>query len=318
MEKEINITNMDETLRILAVQMRSEIGDKEANFSKIENILENNIQKYPDGVDVVVLPEVWTVGWKPSVFVNSAEEIENSKTIEFLSKIAKRYNTNIIGGSFITKEPTLQPSKLPTLHNTCPVINKHGDLVASYDKMHLFSYYGCDEGAFIENGLSPVLVDYCFKSGEIASVGVLGENQQFSSCNDVIRIGLTICYDIRFPEIYRAYRKAGADVLINMAAWPKSRAVHWEALSKARAIENQCFVVALTQSGLIEENEHGGEYNLGHSRIINYNGEVISEIKNDFGDEEGVMFASLEFEEMYEFREKCTVLLDIHDKYVVE
>jgi len=60
---------------------------------------------------------------------------------------------------------------------------------------------------------------------------------------DSVKIGISICYDIRFPEIYRAYRKAGADLLVNMAAWPMSRAVHWEALSKARAIENQCFMV---------------------------------------------------------------------------
>lgn len=283
MEKE----NRNQSLRILAVQMRSEIGDKEANFSKIENILENNIQKYP-GVDVIILPEVWTVGWKPSVFVDSAEDLNNSKTLKFLSGIAKKYDTNIIGGSFITK-------KGDKYFNTCPVINKLGELIATYDKMHLFSYYGCDEGTFVENGLSPKIIEI-----------------------DGVKIGLTICYDIRFPEIYRAYRKAGVDVLVNMAAWPKSRAVHWEALSKARAIENQSFMIALTQSGLIEENEQGGEYNLGHSRVIDYNGEVISEIVNDIGDEEGVMYSLLEFEEMYEFREKCTVLLDIHDDYEVK
>lgn len=275
------------SLRILAVQMRSEIGDKEANFSKIQNILENSVQNY-SGVDVIILPEVWTVGWKPSVFIASAEDLENSKTINFLSEIAKTYNTNIIGGSFITK-------KGDKYFNTCPVINKQGELIATYDKMHLFSYYGCDEGKFIEDGVTPKIIEV-----------------------NGIKIGLSICYDIRFPEIYRAYRKAGANVLVNMAAWPKSRAVHWESLSKARAIENQCFMVALTQSGLIEENEQGGEFNLGHSRVIDYNGEVISEIKNDFVDEEGVMFASLEFEEMYEFREKCTVLLDIHDAYEVK
>lgn len=284
MEEEKNIINMDKSLRILAVQMRSEIGDKEANFSKIENILKNNIQKYP-GVDVIILPEVWTVGWKPSVFVESAEDLNNSKTLKFLSDIAKKYDINIICGSFITKRGE-------KYFNTCPVINKQGELIATYDKMHLFSYYGCDEGTFVENGSSPKIIEI-----------------------NGVKIGLSICYDIRFPEIYRAYRKAGADVLVNMAAWPKSRAVHWEVLSRARAIENQCFMVAVTQSGLIEENENGGEYNLGHSRVIDYSGEVISEIKND---EEGVMFASLEFEEMYEFREKCTVFLDIHDAYEVK
>lgn len=280
MEEEI-IIHKEKSLKILAVQMCSKIGDKEANFSKITNIIEQNIHKYANGIAVIILPEVWAVGWKPSVFVDSAENLENSETIKFLSEIAKKYNVNIIGGSFITKNDD-------KYYNTCPVIDRQGKLITTYNKMHLFSYYGCAEGNFVENGLNPTVVEV-----------------------DGTKIGLTICYDIRFPEIYRAYRKAGADVLVNMAAWPKSRAVHWKALSKARAIENQCFMIALTQSGLIEENE----YNLGYSRLIDYNGEVISEIKDDL---EGVMFAELEFEEMYEFREKCTVLLDIHDRYDVK
>lgn len=277
MEKE----NRLKSLKILAIQMSSVIGDKWENLSKIADLIEKNIKK---GTDIIVLPEVWTVGWKPSEFEDSAENLENSETIEFLTELAIRYNVNIIGGSFITK-------KDDKYYNTCPVINRDGDLIATYDKMHLFSYYGCDEGKFIANGKNPVLIEI-----------------------DGIKIGLSICYDIRFPEIYRAYRKAGADILINMAAWPLSRAVHWEALSKARAIENQCFMIALTQSGLIEENKNGGEWNLGHSRMIDYNGNVISEIKEG----EGAMSAEIKFEEMYEFRKKCTVLLDIHDTYDVK
>lgn len=286
----------EKSLKILAIQMSSVIGDKWENFSKIVDLIEKNIKK---GTDIIVLPEVWTVGWKPSEFEDSAEDLDNSETIEFLSELAIKYNVNIIGGSFITKvkskkqkaksENNLSPLTTHySLFNTCPVINRNGELIATYDKMHLFSYYGCDEGKFIENGKNPVLIEI-----------------------DGVKIGLSICYDIRFPEIYRTYRKAGADLLINMAAWPLSRAVHWEALSKARAVENQCYMVALTQSGLIE----GNDWNLGHSRVIDYNGEVISEIK---GNKEGAMFADIKFEEMYEFRKKCTILLDIHDNYDVK
>lgn len=267
----------EQKLKILGIQMSSCIGDKWGNFLKIAELIDKNIKK---GTDIVVLPEVWTVGWKPSIFKDYAETIENSETIEFLSEIAQKYKVNVIGGSFIAK-------KDGKYYNCCPVINRNGELIATYNKMHLFSYYGCDEGKYIDSGINPVLIDI-----------------------DGVKIGLTICYDIRFPEIYRAYRKAGADLLVNMAAWPKSRAIHWDVLSKARAIENQCFMVALTQSGHIENRE----YNLGHSRIINYNGEIISE----FNDNEGAMFAELKFNEMYKFREKCSVLLDIHDKYEVK
>lgn len=265
------------SLKILAIQMSSKIADKQANYSKISELIEKNIMSQ---VDIIILPEVWTVGWKPSEFEKSAEDLENSETIEFLSKIAQKYNVNIIGGSFISKRNN-------KLYNTCPIINREGELIAAYDKMHLFSYYGCDEGRYIENGKNPVLIEI-----------------------EGAKIGLTICYDIRFPEIYRAYRKVGADLLINMAAWPMSRATHWESLTKARAIENQCFMVALTQSGLIE----GNEWNLGHSRIIDYSGNLISEINEG----EGAMFAEIKFNEMYDFRKKCTVLLDIHDSYDIK
>lgn len=319
----------EKKLKILAIQMSSEIGDKTANFSKVRDLIEKNI-KSP--VDIIILPEVWTVGWKPSEFINSAEDLENSETIGFLSEIAKKYNVNIIGGSIICEQETVNSEQNfvsstltahRSLHNTCPVINRKGELIATYDKMHLFSYYDCDEGKFVEEGEKPIMVTYCWDTNEVASCGQLTPSRQSLSRNDVevgragvdvlpdnIKIGLSICYDIRFPEIYRAYRKAGADLLINMAAWPLSRAIHWEALTKARAIENQCFMVALTQSGLIEKDE----WNLGHSRIIDYNGDVISEIKEG----EGAIFAEIKFEEMYDFRKKCTILLDIHDSYDVE
>ena len=82
-------------------------------------------------------------------------------------------------------------------------------------------------------------------------------------------------------------------------------------MTRSRAIENQTFMVALTQSGPIENNE----FNIGHSRIIDYNGNVISEIKDQ---KEGIMYAELNLNEMYDFREKCTILKDIKEKYEVK
>ena len=124
-----------------------------------------------------------------------------------------------------------------------------------------------------------------------------------------IKIGLSICYDIRFPEIYRAYRKAGADILVNVAAWPLSRKIHWDSLTQARAVENQSYMIALTQTGTLPS----GAKNLGHSLIYDYSGEVLDEINT----KEGTISATLEIGPMQEFREKCTVLKDILKKYEV-
>ncbi len=264
-------------LNIAAIQMNSKIGDKKSNFDKVIQLTQRDINK---SVDIIVLPEVWTVGWSPKNFRASAENIKNSETIKLLSDIAKKFNSWVIGGSFITKEEE-------NFYNTCPIINREGELVATYSKNHLFSYYGSDEGRYVKAGKSPVIVDI-----------------------DGIKTGITICYDIRFPEIYRAYRKAGADLFVNCAAWGLKKPIPWECMTRCRAVENQTFMVALTQSGYIEDDE----WNIGHSRIIDYKGETINEIKDQ---KEGAVIAQLDFGPMYDFREKCTCLNDIKENYEV-
>ncbi len=264
-------------IKISAIQMNAKIGDKKANYKKIETLINRDI----NNTDIIVLPEVWTCGWSPKNFRASAEELNHSETIEFLSEIAKNFNAWIIGGSFITLEKE-------HYYNTCPVLNRKGELVATYSKNHLFSYYGSDEGKYVEVGKSPVMVDI-----------------------EGIKTGLTICYDIRFPEIYRAYRKAGADLFVNCAAWGLKKPIPWECMTRCRAVENQTYMIALTQSGLIEDDE----WNIGHSRIIDYKGNTLAEIKDQ---KEGAVNAVLDFSEMYDFRAKCTCINDIKENYEVK
>lgn len=265
-------------LKILGVQICSTLGDKKENYKKITKAIEDG---YREGIDLILMPEVWTVGWSPDLFRETAEDLETGETLKFLQDIAKKYSCYVLGGSFITE-------KDGKFYNTCPFINDKGELVAHYNKNHLFSYYGCNEGTYVERGSYPVMVD------------IKG-----------IKTGITICYDIRFPEIYRAYRKAGAELLVNMAAWPKSREIHWKNLTSARAIENQCNFIAMTQSGLIKDEE----YNLGVSRVINYDGTINNEISED----ETSIYAEIKFDStMDEFRAKCPVLNDIKDTYEVK
>src|SRR5574344_623206 len=142
-----------EKIKILAIQIGSKIGDVQANYKKVEKLLSKVKGKT---FDFIVLPEVWTVGWSCKDFKNSAEYLENSQTINFLSNIAKNFNSNIIGGSFITKKEENNKCKY---YNTCPVLNRNGELVTTYDKSHLFSYFGADEGEFVECGENPVMVE---------------------------------------------------------------------------------------------------------------------------------------------------------------
>ena len=265
-------------INLLAVQMGSTIANLKQNITKVESILETLLSE--EVADFVFLPEVWTCGWECSCFKNCAENIEDSQSVKLLKNIAKKYSVNIIGGSFIEKKPD------GSFANTCPVIDRKGNLITTYEKSHLFSYYGCNEGQIITAGSNPILVEL-----------------------DGIKIGLSICYDIRFPEIYRAYRKAGVDLLVNMAAWGASKKIPWDSMTTSRAVENQTYFVALTQTGILKN----GEKNLGHSMILDYNGNIISEI-NEI---EGGIRATIDLEEMYQFREKCTILRDIKDSYEV-
>ena len=174
-------------IKLLAIQMESVIGEKDRNIRKVRELLEKCLTE--KSADFVFLPEVWTVGWDCPSFKDCAEEIETSFSVNMLKSIASKYKTNIIGGSFIRKDGD-------RFFNTCPVIDRQGKLVCMYNKNHLYSYYGCNEGDIITKGENPVIVEL-----------------------EGVKIGLSICYDIRFPEIYRAYRQAGADIMVNMAAW---------------------------------------------------------------------------------------------------
>jgi len=175
-------------VKLLAIQLGSIIGDRLANIKKAQELLEKSLEECV--CDFVFLPEVWTSGWDCPSFQYCAEFLKHADSISMLSNIAKKYNVNIIGGSIIEEKID------GTLANTCPVINRKGELVCTYEKNHLFAYYGCNEDIYVKVGRNPVMVSL-----------------------EGVNIGLSICYDIRFPELFRAYRKAGADILVNMAAW---------------------------------------------------------------------------------------------------
>lgn len=268
---------MENKINVLIVQNCAVICDKEANFKKIEEFL----KPYENSnADLIILPELWAVGWYCKCFPESSEEENNSPTLNFLSNIAKKFNSNVVGGSYVKKYPDGK------LTNSCPVFDREGKLISQYEKMHLFSHFGADEGIYATKGSKQVIAK-----------------------TDVAKLGLSICYDIRFPELFRVYAYNGTDILINMAAWPKTRKNHWITLQKARAIENQSFVVAVSQTGLIKDDE----YNLGHSMVVSPYGDVLAEL----GEEEAVLEFSIDLNEMKALREKFPILADRADNYSI-
>ncbi len=258
--------------KTLIVQNSAIIGNKKATFRNVESLLENyENEKF----DLIVFPEVWSGGWCCKNFDKDSESIENSETIDFLKSVALDFEATVIGGTFIQKCGEI-------LKNTCPIITKNGKLAATYNKVHLFSHKGSEENKYITNG------------DELKIIDING-----------VKIGITICYDIRFPEVYRKYSKEEVKVFVNTAAWSSKKLEHWNIMHRARAIENQCFMLVADQTGKITENE----YNLGHSMIINPWGDIVECIEG----EEGCISAKIDIREVDDLRKNFPLISDRRD-----
>lgn len=265
---------MKNRIKILIVQNEAVVANREENFKKVSELLKPYENSKPD---LIVLPELWTVGWHCREYPKMAESDTDSETLSYLSRLAKKFNSNVVGGSYVRKHSESE------LRNTCPVFDRKGNLIAQYDKMHLYSYLGADEEKYATAGLNPVIAS-----------------------TDIGRLGLTICYDIRFPEIFRKYALGGADILLNLAVWAKSKKNHWITLQKARAIENQTFMIAVSQTGKTGEDD-----NIGNSMVIGPYGDIIASL----GEEEAVLECEINLEEMKSLREKISTLQDVQKKY---
>lgn len=258
---------------ILAIQMNSILGDTRANYAKIDSMIEkyySSIQDNSELPDIIVLPEVWTSGWDCSIFQNCIDSF--NETEDFLSKIARKHYVNIIGGSYLRGVEGL-------VKNSCPVFNREGKLLQRYDKIHLYAPDG--EAETVTSGDKPVIVQL-----------------------DGLKIGLSICYDIRFPELFRSYINSPftPELLINMSAWPLSRKEQYQVMAQARAIENQCYFLALSQTGHIKGNIN----NAGNSLIVEPMGNIIEKLS----EKEGYLTAKINTDIVYETRKKFPNLLN--------
>lgn len=264
------MTELSIKIRVLTLQFNPIIADKKANFEKIKALLEKNISFKPD---IVVLPEMFNIGDDHKYFQEMAEIISEGETSAFLSNTAKLFNTNIIGGSF----PEI--SENGKYKNTCCVYDRLGRLVTKYSKIHMFSYYGSKEGEFLESGDKAIIANL-----------------------DVGKVGLAICYDLRFPELFRSLIYSGAEIIAIPSAWPYSRLEHWNILSKARAIENLCYVITSNQCG----NTTPLRTNAGYSSIINPWGEIVACAV----EEEGVAMTEIDLSSVAQLRNEFKVLED--------
>lgn len=252
-------------MKIGLFQYSPEWEDKEANKKKILEIL---IQA-KSSFDLIVFPEMTLTGFSKKTSLAEPFDVNESPTLKFFTKIAKDSKTSIIAG-FIEQENE-------KVFNTLFFVNSSGEIVGKYRKIHLFSF--AKEDKFYSAGNKPVIVD-----------------------NQNLKIGLSICYDLRFPELFRVYAKSKVDLIINIANWPVTRVDHYVHLLKSRAIENQCFVIGVNRVG------YGGkEFYDGRSSVFDPMGNEIVCVK----DEEKLIEAEIDLTQIENVREKFPFLDDI-------
>lgn len=229
--------------RIAALQMVS--GPRVAdNLRAASQLVDEAVAQ---GAQLVVLPEYFPIiGAADADRVRAREDFGLGPVQDWLAATAQRHGLWIFAGSI-----PLTASVAEKMRNSSLVYNPDGECVARYDKIHLFGFRkgdeAYDEAAFIEAGAQPVAVDTPFG-----------------------RIALSICYDLRFPELYRAL--APVDLILVPAAFTETTGrAHWEILLRARAIENQCYLLAVGQGGRHEN----GRLTHGNSMIIDPWGEIL-------------------------------------------
>ncbi len=233
---------MNKKYQVAAIQMVSTPEPTE-NMQRAGQLIRDAAQS---GAQLVLLPEYWSVlGWKDTDKLGYAEEAGAGPMQDFMRNIAMAYGIWLIGGTVPLISP--EPGKV---RNTILVYGPDGRLAASYDKIHLFGFArgeeSYDESRTIAAGDNVVTLEM-----------PLG------------RVGLSVCYDLRFPELYRAM--GGCSLIVVPAAFTYTTGrAHWEILLRARAIENQCFVLAAAQGGL----HKNGRRTWGHSMLVDPWGEI--------------------------------------------
>lgn len=253
------------------IQMDVKYCDTEANKSKAKMMIDEAMKKEPRP-DILVLPEDWNSGFSDKMFHEQEKyvEPEEGPSTVFLEELAKEYKVWIVAGSTGTLH------KDGKMRNTTFLINREGNVVGDYSKMHLYS--DMDE-------------DYKLTHGDKMNV----------YDTELGKFGFMICYDIRFCELARTYALKGADAVIVTSEFPFPRTNHWRTLLMARAIENQMFIIACNKVGLGPM----GTY-CGHSIIITPWGDIIAE----GGENEEVVCGTVDFSITKEIRNTIHMFRD--------
>jgi nitrilase len=255
--------------------------DVDANLKEAEQFIERAVQK---GVKLVVLPEMFAC-----LGVSNQHEVATSRFTEedvlaTLSAWSHRFKIYLVAGSMpMTNLDQSESSQ--KVHAACLVFSPEGKQIANYNKIHLFDVDVEDEKG-------------SYKESDTFIAGSAPEIAQI----DDLKLGLTICYDLRFPELFQHYMAQGCQLMTVPSAFTyETGKAHWEILLRARAIETQSFILAANQVGVHED----GRRTWGHSMIIDPNGEILARVT---GEEPGLAIAELDIKRLLTRRKAMPLL----------
>jgi predicted amidohydrolase len=260
-------------IRAAAIQLNAG-ADKRKNIEKATQLIEQAAQR---GARLIVLPEVFNWRGKRSEIKRNGEPIPGPTSIK-MAELAASRKLFLVCGSIIETHPHNQKP-----FNTSFLINPRGKISASYRKIHLFKFKPRDKAPLDESS-------------------IYSPGRDLTTAHTPLgKVGFSICYDLRFPELYRTLARQGAQIIFVPSAFTfETGKAHWETLIRARAIENQVYIIA--------PNQHGKDpldnRNYGHSMIVNPWGTVIAQCQNG----ENIIYADLDPSYLKKVRRDLPVL----------
>ncbi|MFP4589964.1 MAG: nitrilase-related carbon-nitrogen hydrolase [Halobacteriales archaeon] len=269
-------------MRLGIAQFTPEAGAPEANR---QTAIEAVTRAADRGADLVVLPEMFTVGYFAFEAYEAAAEAIDGPTVEALATVADARDVAVLTGSFVedlAKGEDYAPPAGAGLANTSVLLDAEGTIRAWYRKVHLFGY-----------------------DSEEATRLVPGEHLGVADLGDW-RVGIATCYDLRFPELFRRYVDEGVTLMLVPSAWPDARPTHWSVLSQARAIENQWYLAAVNGVGAVSGTEL-----LGRSTVYDPWGEPVLDLER----EPATAVVDLDADRVAAVREAFPALADRRDDW---
>ncbi|MDX1952062.1 MAG: carbon-nitrogen family hydrolase [Verrucomicrobiota bacterium] len=252
-------------MKVVCCQINIDWEDRQSNFARVRALID---KLRPSRNSLLILPEMFSSGF--SMNVEAIHEQSPSKTEAFLGAAARLHEINIIAGLVTRGEDGKG-------RNEAVIFNTEGKAIRRYAKIHPFTISG--EAEHYTGG--DTIVTYQWQGFTVAPF---------------------ICYDLRFPEVFRAAVRRGAQLFVVIANWPSKREQHWVTLLQARAIENQAYVIGVNRVGTDPRHNYSGR-----SLIIDPHGNIIV----DGGREETVLVADLDLEKVVQWRREFPALQDM-------